>query len=86
MIWALLAKVVGIHEPAWERKVYNIKGALRAWGQEKEERERSLREISCNRRDSKNQFAEGRATERKQTQLLGEWTLTFEKFRSQGIN
>lgn len=82
-VLALLAKVVGIHEPAQERKVHNIRRAFRAGEQEKEERERSLREISYNRRDSKSQSAEGRANEReKQTQLLGEWTLTFEEFRS----
>lgn len=82
-VLALLAKVVGIREPAQARKVHDIRGAFRAGEQEKEERERSLREISYNRRDSKVSLQKDVLTrERKQTQLLGEWTLTFEEFRS----
>lgn len=76
-VLALLAKVVGIHEPAQARKVHDIRGALRAGEQEKEERERSLREISYNRRDSKSQSAEGRANETEETDSAP-WRVDFD--------
>lgn len=73
----VLAKVVGAHDPAQARKVYDLKGALGAGEQEKEEREKSLREISYNRRDSKSQSAEGRATETEETDSAP-WRVDFD--------